>query len=225
MKTYAIIPSGGEGKRISGSLPKQYRQFDGKEMIAYTLETFQKCDEVDEIVIAARDDYFELISKLKEKYKITKLSRVVSGGKERQDSVYNAFNSIKWGIGDLIAVHDAARPLLPNDILTSAIISAKKYDNIVVAYKAKDTLVKADDFIESYLSRDEIYFVQTPQIFRAEILKEAFEKAIADNFYGTDESMLVKRASYDVRIVEGSAFNFKVTTDSDLELFQKLIAK
>ena len=225
MKTFAIIPSGGEGKRIGGSLPKQYMKFNGKEMIVYTLEVFQECNDVDEIIVAAREEFFDLIYELKDKYNLTKLSRVISGGNERQDSVYNALFSISLDGDDLVAVHDAARPLLPQNILVAAINSAKKFDSIVVALKAKDTLVNAGDFIQDYLSRDNTFCVQTPQIFKADILIDAFEKAKADNFYGTDESMLVTRASYKVKIVEGSALNFKVTAKSDVELFEKLIKK
>ena len=124
---------------------------------------------------------------------------------------------------DLIIVHDAARPLLPLNLLTNAIKSAKKFDNIVVALKAKDTLVKGDSTIEEYIERDDIYYVQTPQIFRYKILIDAMIKAENENFLGTDESMLVKRASYKINIIEGSSLNFKITTNSDLDLFRLIV--
>lgn len=223
MKTIAIIPSGGIGKRINSSLPKQYISVNGKELISYTLNVFQQCNLVNEIVVAAQPDYFDLLENIKQRDKILKLTNVVKGGLERQTSVYNAMKSLDAGDEDLIIVHDAARPLLPPDILTNAIKSAEKFDNIVVALKAKDTLVKGDSTIEEYIERDDIYYVQTPQIFRYKILIDAMIKAENENFLGTDESMLVKRASYKINIIEGSSLNFKITTNSDLDLFRLIV--
>ena len=224
MKIYAIIPAGGEGKRTGYSLPKQYCKFNGKELIVYSLEIFEKCDLIDDIVVSLKSEYFNLLKELIKKYKLNKISELVEGGKERQDSVNNALSQIPAVNDDLIVIHDAARPLLPLKVLNDSIISAKKYDNIVVAIKARDTLLEGDDCVSSYLDRKQIYYAQTPQIFRFKVLKDAMAKASNDKFYGTDESRLVHRASYNIKIVEGSMLNFKVTTDSDMELFD-IIAK
>lgn len=219
MKTYAIIPSGGKGKRASSPLPKQYLKFNGKEMIAYTLEIFQNSDSIDEIIIAAEEEYFNLLKEIKKKYRISKLSQLVLGGQERQDSVANALSSINAGREDLISVHDAARPLLPPSILEKALRAAKQFGSSVVAINARDTLIKGNDIVENYVDRQGIYYAQTPQTFKYKILAEAMNKAKKDNFLGTDESMLVKRAGFDVKIILGSAKNFKVTSESDIELF------
>lgn len=223
MKTYAIIPSGGESKRFGGKIPKQYFNINGKEIIVYTLEVFQNCELIDEIIVAAKAEYFTLLNELKEKYNLNKISQIVEGGKERQDSVYNALSSITADDNDLIAVHDAARPLLPNHILINALNTAKKYDSVVTALKARDTLIKGSVTVEEYLNRNEIYYAQTPQIFRFHILNEAMKKAYKENFMGTDESMIVKNAGYDVKIVEGDLSNFKITDSSDINLFKSLI--
>jgi len=220
MKTYAIIPSGGIGKRLNSSLPKQYVKINGKELIAYTIEIFQSCDLIDEIIIAAQKDFFPLLEEIKRKYNFTKLTNFVEGGKERQDSVYNALLSIDGNDGDTILVHDAARPLLPKEILTQALNSSKKFDNIIVAMKASDTLVKASEFVEKYLNRDEIYHVQTPQISKFKILLNAMKSAKNKYFLGTDESILLFRTSNKIKIIDGSSLNFKVTTQSDLDLFK-----
>ena len=220
MKTYAIIPSGGSGLRTSHSTPKQYLKFGGKELIAYTLETFQECDFIDEIIIAAQPDFFPLLESIKENYSFTKITKIVEGGCERQFSVYNALKSISASENDLVAVHDAARPLLPKNVLENAINSAKIFDNVVVAINAKDTLIKGAENVDTYIDRKEIYYAQTPQIFRYRILMDAMISADKENFIGTDESMLVKYASNSVKIVNGSTLNFKVTTDDDIKLFQ-----
>jgi 2-C-methyl-D-erythritol 4-phosphate cytidylyltransferase len=225
MKTIAIIPAGGKGKRFDESLPKQYHLINGKEILVYTLEVFQRCSLIDEIIISAQQDFFSLIKKLKAKYKITKLKKIVKGGKNRQNSVYNALAAAKAEDDDLIAVHDAARPLLPDKLLSESLISAKKSDNILVALKARDTIIQADEFIETYIERENVYYAQTPQVFRYKILKEAMELARKNKFYGTDESMLVTRAGYKVKIIEGSQLNIKITRPEDLEIIRSIIRK
>jgi 2-C-methyl-D-erythritol 4-phosphate cytidylyltransferase len=222
MKTFVIIPAGGKGKRSGAATPKQYLRFHGRELIVYTLEVFQKNNFVDEIIIAAESPYFSLLNKIAKDYNITKISQIVEGGEERQDSVNNALKAIKADDNDLVAVHDAARPLLPESILTKAINKAKEKGNALVCLKARDTLLKGEQAVKEYVDRSEMYYVQTPQIFRYKDLKRAMKKAYEKNFIGTDESMLVKGLGIDINIVEGSMLNFKVTTMTDIEIFEKL---
>ncbi|OGU76068.1 MAG: 2-C-methyl-D-erythritol 4-phosphate cytidylyltransferase [Ignavibacteria bacterium RBG_16_34_14] len=226
MRTYVIIPAGGKGKRSGVKIPKQYLKINGKELIIYTLKVFQKNKLVDEIVIPAEPQYHKKLKNLVKKYNLSKVTLIIEGGKERQDSVYNALCSLPSpSSNDLIAVHDAARPLLPQKVLTSALIIAKKKGNAVVCIKAKDTLIKGKEKIEEYLNRDEVYYVQTPQVFRYKDLKKAMNTAHKDNFYGTDESMLVNRIGIKVNIVEGSVFNFKVTSKDDVEMFKSMLKR
>jgi 2-C-methyl-D-erythritol 4-phosphate cytidylyltransferase len=222
MKTFVIIPAGGKGKRGGTATPKQYIRFHGKELIVYTLEVFQKCNLIDEIIIAAEPPYFSLLNKIIKDYNLTKITQIVEGGEERQDSVNGALKSIKADDNDLIAVHDAALPLLPESILTRAINTAKEKENALVCLKARDTLLKGDKIVREYVDRTEIYYVQTPQIFRYKDLVKAMKKAYEKNFIGTDESMLIKELGIEINIVEGSILNFKVTTTTDIEMFEKL---
>jgi 2-C-methyl-D-erythritol 4-phosphate cytidylyltransferase len=224
MKTIAIIPAGGKGKRSGFSAPKQYLKFRGKELIVYTLEVFQKNDLVDEIVVSAEPAYFTLFNKLIKDHNLLKVKSIVEGGEERQDSVYSALKSIKANADDVIIVHDAARPLLPQDVLTKAIKAAKEKGNSLVCIKARDTLLKGEQTVREYVDRKEIYYVQTPQVFNYKILKKAMKKAYEKKFIGTDESMLVKELGVEINIVEGSMFNFKVTTMTDVEMFEKLVS-
>ena len=222
MKTFVIIPAGGKGKRGGTATPKQYLRFHGKELIVYTLEIFQRNNLVDEIIISAELPYFTLLNKITKDYNLTKISQLIEGGEERQDSVYNALKAIKADDNDLVAVHDAARPMLSDPILTKAINTAKEKGNSLVCLKARDTLLKGDQFVREYVDRSEIYYVQTPQIFRYKDLKKAMKIAYGKNFIGTDESMLIKELGIDINIVEGSMLNFKVTTITDIEMFEKL---
>jgi 2-C-methyl-D-erythritol 4-phosphate cytidylyltransferase len=224
MKTIAIIPAGGKGIRSGIATPKQYLKFKDKELIVYTLEIFQQSEMIDEIIISAESNYINLLNDLIEKYNLSKISNVVESGNTRQDSVYNALKLLtNISADDLIAVHDAARPLLPQKVLTDAIETAKRKGNALVCIKAKDTLIKGNEVVESYLDREEVYYVQTPQIFPYSILMKAMKNAYENNFIGTDESMLVRQIGEKVNIVDGSVFNFKVTTTEDIEMFERLL--
>ena len=179
---------------------------------------------VDEIIIAAEKKYHPLLEKLRNKYKLYKIKNIVEGGKERQDSVYNALLSARADKNDLIIVHDAARPFLPPEVLTEAINTAAAKGNALVCLKVKDTLVKGDNIVDSYLNRDEIFYVQTPQIFKYKDLKQAMDKAYEEKFLGTDESVLIKRIGKKIHIVEGSILNFKVTTKTDISLLKMIVS-
>jgi 2-C-methyl-D-erythritol 4-phosphate cytidylyltransferase len=220
MTTYALIPSGGIGSRLKAALPKQYIKVGEKEIIAYTLEIFQNCDLIDRIIVAAQPEFFPLLNTIKEKYKISKLIKIVEGGKERQHSVYNALIATNANDNDIIAVHDAARPLLTRKILHKALSQAKIFNNVIVAKKGTDTLVSGDEFINGYLDRNTVYNVQTPQISRYKILLDAMKAAFSKNFIGTDESMLLYKNGNKIKITEGSLLNFKITTAEDLDLFK-----
>lgn len=223
MKTIAIIPAGGVGKRFNSPIPKQFLKVLGKEVIVYTLQIFQNSPSVDEIIVPVNNDYKELLTDIRKKYNITKLKKIVSGGKERQDSVFNGIKYSECGDGDLLIVHDAARPLLSSSLLETVIKEAKINGNVVLAIKARDTLLYAEEYVKNYIERNNAYYVQTPQIFNAGVLKKAFELAYKNNYTGTDESILVNKAGFQIKIVEGSFDNFKITTKSDLEIFEKLI--
>jgi len=224
MKTIAIIPAGGLGLRAGSNTPKQYIKFSSKPLLAYTLQTFQDCEEVDDIVIPVQPKYFELLNNIVEEFNLSKVKKIIEGGRTRQDSVFNAILSIAPLSDDKIIVHDAVRPLLSKKILERALKFSKTFDSIVTAIKAKDTLINGGEFIEGYVERGNVYYVQTPQIFKYHILKEAFDVANEQDFLGTDESMLVKNAGFTVKIIEGSSLNFKVTTKDDLELFRLIVS-
>ncbi len=223
MKKIVIIPAGGKGIRSGYTKPKQFIKVKGKELIIYSLETFQKNKMVDEIIVSADRSYFKLLQNLKEKYKLTKLKQFVEGGKERQDSVFNALSSVSANSDDLMIVHDAVRPLLSSKLLNNAIRTAEIKGNAVVCVKGNNTLARGTDYIKEYILRENVWYVQTPQIFRYADLMKAMKKAYDENFYATDESMLVKRIGRKVNITEGSNLNFKVTTKEDFQLFKSMV--
>lgn len=223
MSIIAIIPAAGKGLRSGLATPKQFVKINGKEIIVYTLQTFQKNKNINKIIIASEPEYFSLLIRIVKKYKLSKVKLIVEGGATRQQSVYNALLSSKADNDDLLVVHDAARAMLPDHVLTNAIQVANKKGNSLVCIKAKDTLVKGKSSVITYLNRDEVYYVQTPQIFKYKDLSKALRKAEKEKYLGTDESMLVKKIGKKINIAEGSVFNFKITTREDVELFRKLV--
>ena len=165
MKTFAIIPAGGKGLRSKQSSPKQYLKAGGKELIAYTLETFQANKYINSIVVACEPVYFKLIQRLKKKYNFSKIINVVEGGRERQHSVFNALSSLYANKNDLVVVHDAVRPLLPSNILSNAIRLAKKKGSALTCIKARDTLMKGDETVKFYLKEIIFIMFKRPRYF------------------------------------------------------------
>ncbi len=204
-------------------IPKQYIKIGGKEIIAHTLDIFQSSSSIDEIAVAAEKEYFTLLNEIKIRDDITKLKYIVEGGERRQDSVYNSLKSINAEGDDLVVVHDAARALLPVELLENAVKYAVSKGSALVALNISDTLVEGGSKVEKYPDRERYFRAQTPQIFRFSVLLGAMNKAYSENFYGTDESMLVKNYGLDVNIFPGSPINIKITTKEDLTLLEILL--
>lgn len=227
-KIFAIITAAGSGSRFnkfSGTkLPKQFLNLSGKPVILYSLIAFQKCRNVDEIIISAKREYFDLIYKLAFKNKITKLTRLAEGGKTRFESVKNAFMQIEVSGGnDLVIIHDAARPNINSKLVDSVLIQAYKYGEVIVGTKVSET-VKRDKkgYVNQTVDRENLWTVQTPQVFRHKVLERAYKKCRRINDF-TDESSLVEYVGYRVKIIEGPTDNIKITSPQDLTLLKKLL--
>jgi 2-C-methyl-D-erythritol 4-phosphate cytidylyltransferase len=147
----------------------------------------------------------------------------VEGGETRQKSVTNALNELKGDAGDLVVVHDAVRPLVDDEIITGVVEAAARYGAAIAGIPAVDTIKNVDRTAEgavvtSTLPRERVVLAQTPQAFRYEVIKNAFDQAAADGFTGTDEASIVERSGQEVAVVMGSPRNIKITTPADLEL-------
>lgn len=216
MKTITIIPSAGVGKRFNSNLPKQFLKINGIEILIHTLLKFQKAKNIDEIIIASHKNFIDKTKRLVNKYRITKVKNIVVGGRERQDSVFFALQSINANDDDLICVHDAVRPLIKSNEIDELIEFARKKKSVIAAKRAIDTIKTGKEFVETTLDRNKIWLVQTPQIFSYGILKKAFLKAFEENFYGTDEASLVERIGFKVYFYQISSENRKITLKEDL---------
>jgi 2-C-methyl-D-erythritol 4-phosphate cytidylyltransferase len=212
----AIIVAAGSGKRFGGEIPKQFLQISEKPLLIYTLEKFENCDSIDEIVLVLASDYIEKFSKLLENFQLNKLTKIVSGGETRAESVINGLNSIERA--KIIAVHDGARPLVTDEEITKTIEKAKETGAACLVAKITDTIKQVSgEKIKKTIDRETLRRALTPQCFQFEILKKAFENADLTES-ATDECFLVEKIGYEISFVEGSAKNIKITTKEDLKI-------
>ena len=214
-----VIPAGGKGLRLGGRVPKQFLPIHGKPVLLHTLLVFEASPQVDEVVIVAAREQIRRVRKLVRNSLLTKVSSVVPGGKERQDSVWNgmlAFSSPP----DIVLVHDAVRPLLRGSMIKEVVRVCIKSSAAVVAVRVKDTIKteRVKGFFARTMERSKLWAVQTPQCFQTDLLMKAHRAARQTGFLGTDEASLVERLGVPVRIVEGDYRNIKITTRDDLAL-------
>lgn len=222
----AIIPAAGVGKRMGGEVPKQFTPLAGKPILAWTLERMQSSPLIDSIIVSAMAEHHAQVRAIAEEFGVTKLTEIVDGGAQRQDSVWHALRAVP-PVADLVFVHDGVRPLVSPDDLQNVAEAARRFGAAILAVPVKDTIKQTDenDFIENTLDRECLWCAQTPQAFKREILYKAFQHALADHFLGTDEASLVEYSGGDVKIVPGSYTNIKITTAEDVVYAEALLKR
>jgi 2-C-methyl-D-erythritol 4-phosphate cytidylyltransferase len=225
MKRVAIIPAGGAGRRMGGEISKQYLLLAGIPILAHTLGAFQRSPIVDEIILVVPEgDIVEVRKSVVEKYNLSRVRLVIAGGKERQDSVNNALAHV----GDkhrVVIIHDGVRPFITGDLIERAVAAAEMYGAASTGLPVLDTVKQVDPSgrIVKTVPREGLWLTQTPQAFRREVILAAYERALADRFYGTDDASLVERTGIPVRMIQGDRENIKVTTPGDLLYGEKII--
>lgn len=227
MKTVAIIPAGGAGRRLKSHVAKQYLLLDSVPVLVHTLKAFQASELIDEIILALpTEDIIHVRQDLVEKYDLTKVKNVVAGGQERQDSVNNCLISIQEKF-DIVVVHDAVRPFVTTELIRKVIETSIISGSAVAGVKVKDTIkeIQNGNIIWSTLPRENIWLAQTPQAFQFNVLKEAYRMAYEEKFYGTDDASLVERIGKEVIMVESSYDNIKITTHDDMLMADALMKK
>lgn len=212
----AIITAGGSGTRLGGA-PKQLRDLSGKPCILYSLLAFQECKDIDEIIIVSRAGQEDEILALCKQNKITKLKSIVSGGASRQESVSRGFMEISPK-SKLVAIHDAARPLILSYQISKLLEEANRYGAASAAKKCTDSMKRANEkaLILETVPRDDLYAVQTPQVFKTDLYRVALALAERDGFMVTDDCSLAENAGFPVKLCELNGPNYKLTTEDDL---------
>ena len=219
MKYTFIVAAAGVGKRMGLGYPKQFLEWEGKPIFIHTLEKINSNKLVTDIVVVTNSDYIEEVERYCREYSIHKAARIVAGGRERQDSIYNAIQECRDS--DLIGVQDGVRPFVDSRFIEDAYeeLTEGNLDGVVVGVPVKDTIKVVDEngIISSTPVRSSLVAAQTPQVFKGEVLVKAYEKATEDRWTGTDDSSLVEYIGGRVKIIEGSYGNIKITTVEDLK--------
>lgn len=210
----AIIVAAGNGKRFGDSTPKQFLPILGKPLINLTLERFEACDLVDEIILVVPKSEISNISDYVDKKSLKKLSQIVEGGKSRAESALNGFKFVNQGV-DVIAIHDGVRPLVSVDEISETIEKAIEKGAACLVAPVTETIKKINENkILKTIDRTKLRKALTPQCFRYKLLQSAFEKFELGKTV-TDESSLVEKLGYEIATVEGSTRNVKITTKED----------
>lgn len=208
---------------MGSSIPKQYLPLKGKPVLHYTLRAFETSGRVDSVtLVVPENDFDDAKSKWLKEYEIVK--NIVVGGKERQDSVYNGFQAIDADT-DVVLVHDGVRPFITAGMIERTVEGAKRDGAAVAAVPVSDSIKRSDaeGFVSRAVDRNGLWRIQTPQAFQYAVLAEAFQKAVQDSYYGTDEGSLLERAGKRVKIVLGSEMNIKITCKEDILLGEAIL--
>lgn len=217
MNKYAIIVAGGSGTRMNAEIPKQFLEVNAKPIVMHTLEQFH-FDDI-QIILVLNVDYHDYWKELCLTHHFNIPHLLVKGGSTRYQSVKNGLSHIHEGA--LVAVHDAVRPCIKKSFILTAYEQAKDYGSAVLAIPLRDSIRKKIGDYNLALHREDFVLIQTPQVFKSEILKKAYQEPYRNEF--TDDASVVEFMSNKIHLVEGDPFNIKVTYPNDLKIIETLL--
>ncbi len=220
-----IMPAAGLSLRMGANIRKPFIMIGEKPIFFYTLEKFSKLKRVKDIIFVVNEkDRSTVIEKWTDELKARKVTKIVTGGERRQDSIYNGLSHLDPDTG-IVLIHDAVRPLVKNDEIEAVIKSTEEKGAAIVASPMKLTVKKVDTSLEivETVPRHDLWMAQTPQGFRRDILVNAYDKIKGTNEEFTDDAEVVEKAGHTVGIVSGSYDNIKITTHEDLRLAELLL--
>ncbi len=220
-----IIVAAGMGKRMKSKINKQYLMLKEKPIVAHTIEVFENDKNIDEIIIVTREEEIEYCRKnVVDRYGFKKVKEIVSGGSERQDSVYNGLKVCNKDTS-VVMIHDGVRPFIKSEEIEKIIIETLMSDACVIGVKVKDTIkvVDSEKNIIDTPNRENLWAVHTPQSFKYSLILKAHEKCKEEKWIVTDDSSLVEKLDIKVKIIEGSYDNIKITTLEDLRIAESIL--
>ena len=217
-RAVAVIVAAGSSRRMDG-VDKVFTTLAGRPLIAWTLAAFKKCDAIDGIVIVASPSGVERMQSFVREWRLPKVEAIVAGGETRQESVRFGLEAAN---GAIVAIHDAARPLVTPELIAQGIAEAREHRAVVCAVPSRDTVkqVNGDGVVRATLDREAVWLAQTPQVFDRQLLLEAHRRAEAP---ATDDAALVEALGHEVRVYEGDPSNLKITTPQDLIAAEALL--
>lgn len=223
---YVVILAGGVGKRSGEPIPKQFLKTNGKPLLVYTLEKFENSKFIDGICVVTLNSYVDVIKSYKEEYNITKLKKIVTGGISGIASALNGFNALlneNISDSDIVLFHDGVRPFITSDIIEDNVRVATLYGNAMASVECVETLVKCseDGSSNRMIERDQLYRVQTPQSFRADILKQLFSDIVVEKVREPSIFAYYINKGGIIHCSKGSERNIKITYPQDVEYFRE----
>jgi 2-C-methyl-D-erythritol 4-phosphate cytidylyltransferase len=225
MRLAALVPVVGDGRRQQAKLRKPYQLLEGRPVLAHTLERLERCGQIDDIYpIVPPEDLSYVRDEIVAAGRYQKVAEVLVGGLLRQDSIYKALMRLREGY-DLVMVHDGNRPLVPDELLNRTIAAAEVHGAAIAAVPVHDTIksITKSNFVASSYDRRRLRGIQTPHVFRHDILMRAYALATRENFYGSDDAVLVERLGEKIKVVAGSRINLYVASREDLSLARALL--
>jgi 2-C-methyl-D-erythritol 4-phosphate cytidylyltransferase len=223
MHVSAIIVAAGLGSRMGGPLNKHLLLIGGRTVLAHTLSAFQTCSLINDIILVGGQERLGVYHDIVASEGFSKVRAIVRGGETRQESCANGLAAA--AAADIVCIHDGARPLVTQRVIVDAVGQAIEHGAAIVAVPVKDTIKTSDDdgFVAETLPRQRLWQVQTPQVFRNDLLRRA-QQAARGVFEGTDDAVLLERLGIPVKIVHGDYSNIKITTSDDLAIAERLLA-
>jgi len=221
---YGIIVAAGKSERMGPDVDKAFISLGIKPIIAYSVLAYEKCPDIDGIILVVRKDRIEAARGMAQLFSCSKVKKIIAGGSKRQASVMNGLSELHEDV-KIVSIHDGARPCITPELISETIKSAKKYGTGVAAVKITDTvkLVNKGMIISKTIDRSKLWAVQTPQTFKRELLLKAFEVVRKKGLIVTDEASAVEIICQDVRLVPAMLSNVKITTPEDLTLAAALL--
>ena len=226
----AIIKAGGVGSRMGARIPKQFVCVDGKPVIIYTLEAFEQHPGIDAIVVVCLEGWHDILRTYAQKFKITKLTRIVNGGETSLKSIQAGVQEVTemYGPDDTVLIHDGNRPMLSQDIISDVLAQCKLHGAAVAAIPCTDEVMETDgEHLESekFLNRKTLYRIQTPDAYKLSAAKELFEIASEEQLMtlGATNTPMIALGKR-VHFAQGSELNIRLTTQEDIALFESLLA-
>lgn len=224
VKVVAIVASAGRGRRLNRKIAKPLVVLDGKPILIHTLKNLSKSGLIQEIVVVVNRSYLAAFKKKIKQFGLSKVKNIVAGGATRGKSVFNGLKAMNRDC-DLVLIHDAVRPFIKEEFIKELINQARKFGAAILAVPAKATIKRIEPKrleVVATLNRSFLWEVQTPQVFKKDLILSAYKKLRSLSF--TDDAALVERLGHRVKVVKGGYENIKITTPGDLEL-AKIIAK
>ncbi|MFV0362568.1 MAG: 2-C-methyl-D-erythritol 4-phosphate cytidylyltransferase [Suipraeoptans sp.] len=233
MKNIAIVLAAGKGSRMEINIEKQFMHIGGKPLMFYCLDTFEKSDVIDEVILVTNKEHVDYVKKdVVEFFKFIKVSRVIAGGSERVYSVWEGLKAIR-GREANVFIHDSARPFIREDALKRLSVTVESTKACVAAMPSKDTVKLSDEngYIKETPKRDKVWIIQTPQVFENKLIYKAFEHMLAAKTKEeikqvTDDAMVLEMSSeHPIKLVESDYENIKVTTGEDVKIAETFLKK